>query len=96
MAPNQTSQAAISQEMVTRVGSAAGRVARIQQEYAINAEAETAPEARQSLANQARADAERAIEEQGLSVQDYNAVLSAAETDEQLEQRLLDAAQKEL
>ena len=46
MAPSQTNNAAISEDMVTKVGSAAGRVARIQQEYAMNAEAETAAEAR--------------------------------------------------
>jgi hypothetical protein len=96
MAPSQTSKAAISEDMVTKVGSAAGRVARIQQEYAMNAEAETAAEARESLANAARAEAERAIDEQGISVQDYNAVLTAAEHDEDLERRLLDAAREAL
>jgi 3-oxoacyl-[acyl-carrier-protein] synthase III len=96
MASFQTNQAAISEDMVTRVGSAAGRVARIQQDYAMQAEAETATEAREALATRARAAAERAIDEQGLSVQDYNAVLSAAETDQELEQRLLDAAREVL
>ena len=47
MAPFQTSQGAISEDMVAKVGSAAGRVARIQQEYAMNVEAETAAEARE-------------------------------------------------
>jgi 3-oxoacyl-[acyl-carrier-protein] synthase III len=96
MAPLQTNQATVSQDMVTRVGSAAGRVARIQQDYAMEAEAETATEAREALASRARAAAERAIDEQGISIQDYNAVLSAAETDQDLEQRLLDAAREVL
>jgi hypothetical protein len=96
MAPTQTSRAAISQDMVTKVGSAAGRVARIQQEYAMNAEAETAAETRESLANHARAEAERAIGEQGISIQDYNAVLIAAEHDQELERQLLDAAREVL
>jgi hypothetical protein len=96
MAPLQSNRAAISEEMVTKVGSAAGRVARIQQEYAMNAEAETATEARESLASDARAQAERAIDEQGISIQDYNAVLTAAENDEELERRLLDAAREAL
>jgi DNA-binding transcriptional regulator YbjK len=96
MASFQTNQAAISEDMVTRVGSTAGRVARIQQDYAMQAEAETATEAREALATRARAAAEQAIDEQGLSVQDYNAVLSAAEQDEELEQRLLDAAREVL
>ena len=96
MAPFQTNQATVSQDMVTRVGSAAGRVARIQQEYALQAEAETATEAREALAASARAAAERAIDEQGLSVQDYNTVLTAAETDQELEQRLVAAAREVL
>ena len=96
MAPFQTSQGAISEEMVTKVGTAAGRVARIQQEYAVQAKAETATDAREALASQAREAAERAIDEQGISVQDYNTVLGAAETDQDLEQRLLDVAREVL
>lgn len=96
MASFQANQPAISEDMVARVGSAAGRVARIQQDYAMQAEAETATEAREALATRARAAAEQAIDEQGLSVQDYNAVLSAAETDQELEQRLLNAAREVL
>lgn len=96
MAPFQTNQAAVSQDMVTRVGSAAGRIARIQQEYTMQAEAETATEAREALATRARAAAERAIDEQGISVQEYNDVLAAADTDEDLEQRLVGAAREAL
>lgn len=83
-------------EIVTRVGAAAGRVARIQQEFTMQSQAESEPEVRDALARRARADAERVIDEQGLSVADYNAVLTAAETDESLEQRLLDAAREVL
>ena len=96
MAPLSTNQDAISQDMVTKVGSAAGRVARIQQEYAMQVEAETVAEAREALAVRARAAAERVIDEQGISIQDYNEVLSAAENDQDLEQRLLDAAREVL
>jgi hypothetical protein len=96
MAAFQTNQATISQDMVTRVGTAAGLVARIQQDYATQAEAETATNAREALATRARTAAEQAIDEQGISIQDYNAVLSAAEADQDLEQRLLDAAREVL
>jgi 3-oxoacyl-[acyl-carrier-protein] synthase III len=96
MASFQTNQDLVSQDIVTRVGWAAGRVARIQQDYAMQAEAETAADAREALASQARAAAERAIDEQGISVHDYNMVLTAAETDQDLEQRLLDAAREVL
>ena len=83
-------------DIVTRVGAAAGRVARIQQEFTVQSRAEPEPEVRETLARRARADAERVIDEQGLSVEDYNAVLTAAETDETLEQRLLEAAREVL
>jgi hypothetical protein len=96
MAPLQTSQDTLSQDMVTRVGSAAGLVARIQQDYATQAESEPLDEVREALANNARAAAERAIDEQVISIQDYNAVLTAAEHDEDLERRLLDAAREML
>jgi len=86
----------LGNDMVSRVGAAAGKVARIQQEFAMQAQVETEPGAREALATRARADAERVIDEQGLSIQDYNAVLTAAETDQDLEQRLLDAAREVL
>jgi uncharacterized protein DUF4168 len=96
MAPIQTHPDTISQDMVTRVGSAAGRVARIQQDFAMQADAEPADDTRQVLADKARAAAERVIGEQGISIQDYNAVLQAAESDEDLEGRLVDAAREVL
>ena len=82
--------------MVTRVGSAAGLVARIQQDYAMQAEAEPDDDTREVWADKARAAAERVIGEQGISMQDYNAVLQAAESDEDLERRLVDAAREVL
>lgn len=96
MEPFQTNQETISQDMVTRVGSAAGLVARIQQDFAVQAELASADDVRQALATKARADAERVIDEQGISIEDNNLVLSAAENDEDLERRLLDAAREVL
>jgi hypothetical protein len=81
-------------EIVSRVGAAAGRVAIIQQEYTMQAEAQTQPDARAALASRARAEAERVLDEHGVSIQDYNAILTAAETDQVLEQRLLEAARE--
>ncbi|MEA2774167.1 MAG: hypothetical protein QOD93_7129 [Acetobacteraceae bacterium] len=94
MAAFQTNQEPVSQDIVTRVGWAAGHIARIQQELALQAEAETANDVREELASRARAAAEQAIDEQGMSIQEYNAVLTAAETDQDLEQRLLNAARE--
>ncbi len=96
MAPLQNNQATIPQEMVTKVGSAAGLVARIQQDCAVQAEAAPNDDVRDALAENARAAAERVIDEQGISIQEYNSVLSAAQTDPDLERQLLDAARKVL
>jgi Domain of unknown function (DUF4168) len=96
MAPIQTNPDTISQDMMIRVGSAAGLVARIQQDYAIRAESESDDDTREVLADKARAEAERVIGEQGISMQDYNAVLQAAESDQDLERRLVDAAREVL
>jgi hypothetical protein len=96
MAAFQTNPAIVPEDIVTKVGVAAGHVARIQQDYAMQAEAETSTDVREALASRARAAAEQAIDEQGISIQDYNAVLSAADGDQDLERRLLDAAREVL
>lgn len=96
MAPAQANSAAIPQDMVKKVGTAAGRIARIQSDFATQAEAETADDAREVLARRARAAAEQVIDEQGITVQDYNAVLAAAEGDQDLERRLVDVAREVL
>jgi hypothetical protein len=83
-------------ELINKVAAAAGRVAQIQQAFSTQAEATSAPEARNALAIQARTQAEQAIDDQGLSIDDYNAVLTAAETDHELERRLVDAVREGL
>lgn len=92
----ETNPAAVPQDVVTKVGMAAGHIARIQQDYLMRAETETSDDVRGTLADQAHDAAKRVIDEQGLTVQDYNAVLSAAEGDEDLERRLVDAAREAL
>ena len=62
----------------------------------MQAEAEPGDDTREVWADKARAAAERVIGEQGISMQDYNAVLQAAEFDEDLERRLVDAAREVL
>jgi len=96
MARFQTNADAVSQDMVTRVGSAAGLIARIQQVYAARAESEADNDARHALAAKAREAAEHVLDGQGISVEDYNTVLTAAETDQDLERRLIDAAREVL
>jgi Domain of unknown function (DUF4168) len=83
-------------EMVVKVAVAAGKVSQIQQAFTAQAKSTAAPEARNALANQARMEAEQAIDDQGLSIDEYNAVLTAAEHDEALERRLVDAVREVL
>jgi hypothetical protein len=95
MAPPQTNPTdAIPQDLVNKVGAAAGQIARIQSDFTTQVEMETAAEAREALAQRARTAAEEAIDEQGITVHDYNTVLAAAEGDQELERRLVDAARE--
>jgi hypothetical protein len=82
----------VTQEMVEKVGAAVGKVALIQQAFAERLDGESTQAARQNLADEAQREAVAAIDAEGLSVEDYNAVVTAAEGDPALEERLLDAA----
>ncbi len=82
----------VTQEMVDKVGAAVGKVALIQQAFAERLDNESTQAARQSFADQAQREAIEAIDAEGLSIEDYNAVVTAAEGDAALEERLLDAA----
>jgi hypothetical protein len=82
----------VPEDMLLKVGAAVGKVALIQQNYQGQFEAEPEPAVRRELADQAQRAAIEAIGAEGISVEEYNSVLSAAEGDPALEERLLDAA----
>jgi hypothetical protein len=84
--------AMVPDEMVAKVGAAAGKVAMIQQEFTARAEAGSDGEDRQGLAAEAQRAAIDAINDEGITVEEYNNVLRAAEGDSDLEQRLVAAA----
>lgn len=94
MAPRQANPAAIPQDLVKKVGAAAGQIARIQSDLATKSETEAAAGARETLTERAMTAAEQVLDEQGITVDDYNTVLAAAEGDEDLERRLVDAARE--
>jgi hypothetical protein len=96
MARPQANPAAIPQDLVKKVGAAAGQIARIQSDLATQAETEPAADARETLTERALTAAEQVLDEQGITVEDYNTVLAAAEGDEDLERRLVDAAREAL
>ena len=96
MARPQTNPATLPQDLVKKVGAAAGQIARIQSDFATQAETEISADAREALAQRARTAAEQVIDEQGITVHDYNTVLAAAQGDQDLERRLVEAAREVL
>ena len=84
--------AAISDEMIEKVGTAVGRIAAIQQSYGPRVAAAESKDEKQGLQKQATIDAVKAISDQGLTVEQYNEVVVAAQDDTELEGRLLEAA----
>jgi ribonucleotide reductase beta subunit family protein with ferritin-like domain len=86
----------VPDDMIAKVGAAVGRVALIQQAFAERMHAESRQAIQQDLVDQAQQEAVAAIDAEGLSVEDYNAVVTAAEDDPALEKRLLSAAREVL
>lgn len=85
---------AVSDEMVSKVGKAIGHIAEIKQAYRTDiARAETSDE-KQELSQRAELEAIDAVSNEGLSVEQYNEVITAADNDPDLERRLLAAAQE--
>jgi hypothetical protein len=86
------SRTEVPDDTIEKVGAAVGRIALIQQAFAERMQAEGRPAIQQDLADQAQQEAVAAIDAEGLSVDDYNAVVTAAEDDPTLEKRLLEVA----
>jgi hypothetical protein len=101
MSPNQAAPPAVthpdlSESTVHKVGVALKHVTQIRQDYASreNANANMAPDDRQALAQREEAASVKAVEDQGLSVDQYNQVLRMAMADDGLKNRLLAEAQQ--
>ncbi len=86
------SSADISDDMVSKVGTAAVRVVEIRQDFTPRIVAAHSQAERDGLEAEATTALVEAISEQGLSVDEYNEVVAAAQSDPELEQRLLSAA----
>jgi hypothetical protein len=83
--------AAISDGTISKAGAALHDVAQVREKY--QGEIETAsPAQKQTLSAQAKAEAARAIQSHGLSVEEYTSVIRTAQNDPQVKQRLLSAA----
>jgi hypothetical protein len=83
--------APISDGTIGKAGAALRDVANLQQKYQGRMETAT-PEQKQGLSQQANAEAVQAIQSHGISVQEYSQVVRTAQTDPQIKQRLLAAA----
>jgi len=87
-----TAKSGVSDDMVAKVGAAVGQVAMLRQEYTERVEAAQNDEEKEQLADQAQQAAVKCIRDQGISVSQYNEVVSAAEDNPELEAKLLSAA----
>ena len=81
----------VPDETVAQVGRAVSEVMKLRQTLEENLAGARTDEERQSLTEQADTAAVRAINEQGLSIAQYNDVISAAQSDPELQERVLTA-----
>jgi len=82
----------VSDDMVSRVGRALGQVAEISETYRARMADARNDQEQEGIEDQAAEAAVRAIDSQGLSLDQYERVLTAAEADPDLEMRLISAA----
>lgn len=74
----------LSQAQIESFADAALEVQQVQQEYDAQVQSAENPEELEQLQQQAQQDAQQAIEDQGMSLDEYNAILQAANQDPQL------------
>jgi hypothetical protein len=87
--------ASIPDATVGKAGAALRDVANLQEKYQPKMEQAGSQQEKQQLAEHANAEAVQAIQSHGLSVQEYSNVVRSAQSNPQLRQRLLDAANKQ-
>jgi hypothetical protein len=79
----------VSDQLVSQVSKAALRIVKLRQSLEETMATAQTDDERESLASQVETDAIRAIGEQGLTIDEYNGVISAAQSDPELEERVL-------
>ena len=80
-----------SDDTIAKVGRAVGQVVTIQHNYTEAVQSAASDEEKSALGGEAERSAVQAIRDQGLSISEYNAVVSAADDDLDLQERLLAA-----
>jgi hypothetical protein len=93
-APPAVTQPDLSESTVHKVGVALKHVTQIRKDYANRDNGNMAPNDRQALAQREEAASVKAVQDQGLSVDQYNQVLRMAMADDGLKNRLLAEAQQ--
>jgi GTP1/Obg family GTP-binding protein len=86
------SGANMSDATVKKVGAALRQVAQVEQTYSQRLQSANTPEQKQDISKQASGAAVTAITQQGLTIDQYNQVIQAAQSDPALKQRVLAAA----
>lgn len=81
----------VPDQVVSQVGKAVVEIMKLRQSFEEEMATAQTEEDAQNLANQVETAAVRVISDQGLTVDQYNQVISAAESDDNLEQRVLAA-----
>jgi len=81
----------VSDQVVSQVGKAVAQVLRLRQSLEENMASAQTEEERQTITDQAESAAVQAIGEQGLTVSQYKEVIAAAQSDSELEARVLAA-----
>jgi hypothetical protein len=79
---------------ISKAGAALRDVADLQEKYQPKMDSAT-PKEKEGLSARANAEAVEAIQSHGLSIQEYSSVVRMAQTNPQLKQRLLDAANQQ-
>jgi hypothetical protein len=79
----------VSDQVVSQVGKAAVRILQLRQSLEENMATARTEEERETLTSQVETAAVRAIDEQGLTIDEYNEVITAARSDPELEERVL-------
>ena len=89
---NKATQTDITDDTVRKVGMALGQVTQIREEYTKRLALVETDDEKEAVASEAQDVMIQAVSDQGLSVGQFNAVVSAAEDDPDLGQRVLAAS----
>jgi len=87
-APATAGQATVSDQQITQAANAMQKVMTLRQAYSQRM-TQAKPEDRARIAQEGHTAVERAVTDQGLSVQQYNAILQTAQNDPSVREKLL-------